>query len=119
MTITECVLEPKPAGRAVLEYRDSEGRRYRSEGQVHAAQPPGHLAFDLSLLNPAGAVQFTSHFDLTLATVADGTRLRLGLRITDTTVEAVPYIAGIGTGWDQVLGNLADIVGEQPTRGKE
>jgi DNA-binding transcriptional ArsR family regulator len=27
--------------------------------------------------------------------------------ITDTTVEAVPYIAGIATGWSQVLNNLA------------
>jgi len=110
MTITECVLEPKPGGRALLEYRDPEGERFRSEGQVHAAQPPEHLAFDLSVLNPAGAVSFTCHFDLTLAAVPEGTRLRLGLRITDSSVEAAPYIAGIGPGWDQVLGNLAGLV---------
>jgi hypothetical protein len=34
------------------------------------------------------------------------------LRITETTVEAVPYIAGIETGWDQVLDNLAGGLGE-------
>ncbi|HEY7597737.1 MAG TPA: hypothetical protein VH969_31640, partial [Actinophytocola sp.] len=40
----------------------------------------------------------------------DGTRLRLGLQITETTVEAVPFIAGIETGWGQVLDHLADAV---------
>lgn len=124
MTVTDGVLEPEPGGRAVLEYRDAEGR-YRSEGQVRAAKEPGHLAFDLAVLDAAGAVSFTGHYDLTLAVVPDGTRLRLGLRITDTTVEAVPYIAGIETGWGQVLDNLASAVGASErttkglTRGKE
>ncbi|HXT88277.1 MAG TPA: metalloregulator ArsR/SmtB family transcription factor [Trebonia sp.] len=125
MTITDCALEPKPGGRVVLEYRDPEGLRYRSEGRVHAAQEPQRLVFDLSVLDASGAVSFTGHYDLTLAAVPDGTRLRLGLRITETTVEAVPYIAGIEPGWEQVLGNLAAAVEvsqhttKAPTKGKE
>ncbi|MFD0364434.1 metalloregulator ArsR/SmtB family transcription factor [Nocardia sp. GCM10030253] len=111
MTVIDCAVEPEPGGRAVLEYRDAEGRRYRSEGRVHAAKEPEHLVFDLSVLDAAGAVSFTGHYDLTLAAVPDGTRLRLGLAITETTVEAVPYIAGIETGWGQVLDHLADTVG--------
>jgi uncharacterized protein YndB with AHSA1/START domain len=111
MTVADCGLEPTPGGRAVLEYRDAEGRRYRSEGRVHAAKEPEHLVFDLSVLDAAGAVSFTAHYDLSLAATPDGTRLRLGLRITETTVEAVPYIAGIETGWGQVLDNLGDAVG--------
>jgi uncharacterized protein YndB with AHSA1/START domain/DNA-binding HxlR family transcriptional regulator len=124
MTVTDCALEPKPGGRALLEYRDAEGT-YRSEGRVHTAKEPGHLVFDLTVLDAAGAVSFTGHFDLTLAAVPGGTRLRLGMRITETTVEAVPYIAGIETGWGQVLDNLADAVGASqratkgPTKGKE
>jgi uncharacterized protein YndB with AHSA1/START domain/DNA-binding transcriptional ArsR family regulator len=110
MTVTECVLEPRAGGRAVLEYRDAEGR-YRSEGTVHAATEPERLGFDLSVLDAAGAVSFTGHYDLALTSVPGGTRLRLGLRITETTVEAVPYIAGIETGWGQVLDHLADAVG--------
>lgn len=105
MTVVDRALDPKPGGRAVLEYRDAEGR-YRSEGRVHVATEPGHLVFDLSVLDAAGAVSFTGHYDLTLGETATGTRLRLGLRITATTVEAVPYIAGIETGWGQVLDNL-------------
>ncbi len=115
MTITDCALDPKPDGRAVLEYRDPEGRRYRCEGRVHAAQEPGHLAFDLSVPGASGAASFTGHYDLTLAAVPDGTRLRLEVRLTGTTVEAVPYIAGIETGWGQVLGNLAAAVGHPST----
>jgi uncharacterized protein YndB with AHSA1/START domain len=109
MTITECVIEPRPGGRAVLDYRDADGQRYRSEGRVHAAHEPDHLVFDLSVRDAAGAVSFTNHHDLALATGPEGTRLRLGLRITDSTVEAVPYVAGIETGWGQVLDNLAAI----------
>jgi uncharacterized protein YndB with AHSA1/START domain/DNA-binding transcriptional ArsR family regulator len=110
MTVTECVLEPKPGGRAVLEYRDAEGR-YRSEGRVNAAAEHEHLAFDLAVLGGPAAISFTSHYDLSLTAAPEGTLLRLGSRITGTTVDTVPYIAGIETGWGQVLDNLADAVG--------
>lgn len=106
MTVTECLLEPRSGGRAVLVYRDDEGRTYRSEGRVRSARKPFRLAFDLSVLDGAGAVSFTGHYDLTLDAAPEGTRLRLTLTITETSVEAVPYVAGIGTGWGQVLDNL-------------
>lgn len=107
MTVADCALEPKPGGRALLVYRDAEGRLYPSEGQVHVARAPERLGFDLAVLDDAGAVSFVGHYDLKLSAVSGGTHLRLDLRITDTTVEAVPYIAGIATGWSQVLNNLA------------
>jgi uncharacterized protein YndB with AHSA1/START domain/DNA-binding transcriptional ArsR family regulator len=107
MTVADCALEAEAGGRALLVYRDAEGRLYPSEGKVHAAQAPEHLAFDLSVLDAAGAVSFTGHYDVKLSAVSGGTHLRLDLAITDTTVEAVPYIAGIATGWSQVLNNLA------------
>ncbi|QWF80961.1 metalloregulator ArsR/SmtB family transcription factor [Amycolatopsis sp. CA-230715] len=114
MTVAEWVLDPEPGGRVVLEYRDAEGRRYPSEGRVHTAKEPAHLVFELSVLDSSGAVSFTGHYDLGLTAVPEGTRLDLGLRITETTVEAVPAIAGIETGWGQVLDNLAGVVGEFP-----
>jgi len=104
MEITDCVLEPTPGGRVVLEYADAEGRRYRSEGHVRTSKAPEHLEFDLSVLDSG---TFTARYNLTLATVPSGTQLQLEVGITDTTVEAVPYIAGIKTGWGQVLDNLA------------
>ncbi|MFD3520137.1 metalloregulator ArsR/SmtB family transcription factor [Streptomyces sp. NPDC058653] len=115
MTVTDCALEPRAGGRVVLDYRDAEGR-YHSAGRVRAAREPEHLVFDLSVLDGAGAVSFTGHYDLDLTAAPEGTRLRLGLRVTGTTVDAMPYIAGIETGWSQVLDNLADTVGRRPTR---
>jgi uncharacterized protein YndB with AHSA1/START domain/DNA-binding transcriptional ArsR family regulator len=106
LTVTECRLEPEPGGRAVLEYRDAEGR-YRSEGRVSAARAPEHLAFTLTVRDAAGADSFTGHYDLALAAAPEGTRLRLGMRITGSTVAAAPFVAGIETGWGQVLDNLA------------
>ena len=110
MTVADCALEPKAGGRAVLEYRDAEGRRYRSEGRVHTAEAPEHLVFDLAVLDAAGAVAFRGHYDLVLDAVLDGTRLRLGLSITQTTVAALPSIARNDTGRGQVLDNLANAI---------
>lgn len=104
MTVVECALEP--GGRAVLEYRDADGT-YRSEGHVHTADAPSRLVFDLSVLDATGDVSFTGTYSLTLTADPDGTHLRLDLGISATKVDAVPYIAGIGPGWDQVLNNLA------------
>ncbi|GAA5063956.1 SRPBCC domain-containing protein [Nocardia callitridis] len=111
MTVTECLLEPTPGGRAILEYRDAEGR-YRSEGAVRVATRPERLVFELTVLDAAGAAFFTGHYDLILREDGAGTSLRLDLRITETTVAAVPYIAGIATGWGQVLDNLAAALAE-------
>jgi uncharacterized protein YndB with AHSA1/START domain len=110
MTVTACVLEPRPGGHAVLAYRDADGE-YHSEGWVRLADEPGRLAFDLAV---TGEASFTGHYDLELVSVPGGTRLRLGLRITATTVGAVAAIAGIETGWGQVLDHLTDVL----TRGK-
>ncbi|HEY7594453.1 MAG TPA: metalloregulator ArsR/SmtB family transcription factor [Actinophytocola sp.] len=118
MAVTECVLEPQAGGRVVLEYRDAEGR-YRSEGRVRTATENERLGFDLSVLDANGAVSFTGHYDLALAAASEGTSLRLGLRITETTVEAAPFIAGIETGWGQVLDHLADAVGTASRTDKE
>lgn len=110
-SVTEGLLEPWPGGRAVLEYRDSDGAVYRSEGHVHDVAEAKRLVFDLAVRDASGATAFASHYDLRLAATPTGTRLRLELAIDATTVGAVDYIAGIETGWGQVLDNLADAVG--------
>jgi uncharacterized protein YndB with AHSA1/START domain/DNA-binding transcriptional ArsR family regulator len=106
MTVTEGLIEPRPGGRAVLEYRSPDGR-YRSEGTVHEATPYERLVFDLAVLGDS----FSATYELTLTPVANGTRLSLQLRLDDTTVAAAPSIAGIETGWNQVLDNLTGKIG--------
>ncbi|MFB9688888.1 metalloregulator ArsR/SmtB family transcription factor [Amycolatopsis plumensis] len=106
MTVTACVLDPRPAGRVVLGYRDADGE-YHAEGRVRVAEEPAHLGFELAVTGPAS---FTGHYDLELRPDPAGTRLRLGLRISATTVGAVPFVAGIETGWGQVLDRLTDVL---------
>lgn len=112
MTVTACALEPRPGGRVVLGYRDADAE-YLAEGRVRVADEPARLAFDLAVTGPAS---FTGHYDLELHPDAGGTRLRLGLRITATTVGAVPFVAGIETGWGQVLDHLTDVLSERKDR---
>lgn len=109
LTLTTCVLEPRPGGRAALAYRDAEDESH-SEGWVRVAEEPGRLAFDLAI---TGAASFTGHYDVELTPVPGGTRLRLGLRITATTVEAAPAVAGIETGWTQVLDRLTEVLAQR------
>ncbi|WP_103348087.1 metalloregulator ArsR/SmtB family transcription factor [Amycolatopsis sp. CA-128772] len=109
MTITACVLEPRAGGRVLLGYRDADAE-YHSEGRVLVAEEPAHLVFDLAVTGPAS---FTGHYDLRIEPGAGGTKLRLGLEITATTVDAVPFIAGIEPGWQQVLDHLADVLTER------
>ena len=110
LTVSRCALVPRRGGRALLEYRDDDGHTYLSEGRVRSAKKAEHLEFDLSVLDAGGGVMFTGRYDVTFAAAPDGTQLHVDLRVTDTTVEAVPAIAGIETGWGQVLDQLATAV---------
>jgi uncharacterized protein YndB with AHSA1/START domain/DNA-binding MarR family transcriptional regulator len=109
LTVSECALEPRPGGRALLVYRDRDGT-YRSEGTVHAATEPEHLSFDMAVLDARGTPSFTGHYDIRLIPHQSGTKLDLDLRVSHSTVEAAPFIAGIPTGWGQVLNQLAAAV---------
>ncbi|WP_326567813.1 metalloregulator ArsR/SmtB family transcription factor [Amycolatopsis rhabdoformis] len=113
--MVECVLDPVPCGAAVVEFRDAEAS-YRSEGQVKEATENERLVFDLAVV---GEAPFTVEYDLELDETPEGTRLRLGLHVTDTTVEAAPQIAGIETGWGQVLDNLANTIKTDLTQGAQ
>ncbi|SDK17930.1 metalloregulator ArsR/SmtB family transcription factor [Streptomyces indicus] len=106
MTVTDCVLEPEEGGRAVLDYRDADGS-YRSSGRVQEAVEGERLVFDLSVHDADGGISFSGHYDLTLAEADGGTALRLALGLSGAAVEAAPFIAGIETGWGQVLDQLA------------
>ncbi|WP_415949431.1 metalloregulator ArsR/SmtB family transcription factor [Streptomyces sp. KLOTTS4A1] len=119
LTVTDCALEPVAGGRAVLDYRDAEGT-YHSSGRVHTATEGERLVFDLSVRDAAGAAAFSGHYDLTLADAGEGkeqtadgrrgTRLRLALVLSATVAEAAPFIAGIETGWTQVLDRLGELL---------
>jgi uncharacterized protein YndB with AHSA1/START domain len=106
LAVSECALEPRPGGRVLLVYRDRDGT-YRSEGTVHGAAEPERLAFAMTVLGLGGAPSFTGQYDLHLTPHQGGTTLNLHLTVSDSIVEAASFIAGIPTGWEQVLDQLA------------
>lgn len=121
LAVTEAALEARPGGRAVLVYRDAadtsgaDGVVGRAEGVVDEAVPGERIAFRLSPLLPGGGVAFTGHYGFALEDAGDATRLRVRLRITDSTVASADFVAGIGLGWDQALDRLAATVGGTPS----
>lgn len=111
LVVARCLIEPQPSGRVLLEY-EGAGERHLSVGKVLSAKRPERLVFDLTVLNSAGRAAFTGHYDLALTEPGPGQcLLRLDMMITETTVAALPFIAGIETGWNQVLDQLAAVIG--------
>lgn len=110
LKVANCLIEPKAGGRVLLEY-EGAGERYLSEGEVITVESGTRLIFDLTVLNRTGGPAFTAHYDLNLTEPGpDNCVLRLDLTITQTTAEALPFIAGIETGWNQVLDQLQRII---------
>ena len=110
LVVTRCALVPRRGGRALLEYRDSDGRTYLSDGHVLAATKRAHLAFDLTVRDADGAAMLTGRYDVRLGESPGGTRLEVQMTIAASTVQAVPAIAGIEQGWEQTLDQLATAV---------
>lgn len=116
LAVTEVELQARPGGRAVLAYRDAadasgtDGAVGRAEGVVDEVVRGERIAFRLSPLLPGGGVAFTGHYGFALDDADGGTRLRVGLRITDSTTASADFVAGIGLGWDQALDRLAATV---------
>jgi uncharacterized protein YndB with AHSA1/START domain/DNA-binding transcriptional ArsR family regulator len=111
--VCELVFEARPGGRIRQTYRDAEDAAGgdvivgRAEGTVDEVHPHERLAYRLSPLLPDGAPAFTAHVALTCRPTGTGTDLDVSWRITDSTVEAADFLAGIETGFGQSLDKLA------------
>ncbi|MEG3627625.1 metalloregulator ArsR/SmtB family transcription factor [Streptomyces poriticola] len=112
LRVSELVLEARPGGRIVQEYRDIEDRDAsgpvagRAEGVVDAVRPGEHLAYRLSPLLADGSRAFTGHVHFDLRPTGTGTDLDVGYRITDSTRESADFVAGIEIGFGQSLDRL-------------
>jgi uncharacterized protein YndB with AHSA1/START domain/DNA-binding transcriptional ArsR family regulator len=121
LRVTELAFDPWAGGRVVLEHRDAEdvdGSDVvvgRAEGTVDEARPTEHLAYRLSPLLPDGRAAFTAHVEVRLHPTATGTRLDAEYRVTDSTVEAADFVAGIEVGFGQSLDKLAATVAAATT----
>lgn len=113
LRVAELVFEPRAGGRIVLAYRELEDRDAtdpaagRAEGIVDEVRPRERLRYRLSPLLPDGSLAFTSHVNLQLQPSGSGTELSAHWQISDTTVDAADFIAGIDIGFGQSLDKLS------------
>ncbi|MFC5183656.1 metalloregulator ArsR/SmtB family transcription factor [Actinomadura harenae] len=128
---SELVFQARPGGRIVQEYRDAEDidgtdtPAGRADGTVDDVRPGERLAFRLAPHLPGGGPAFTAHLELLLSPApgddgptgpgdGPGTELDVHYRITDSTVDAADFVAGIETGFRQSLDRLAALLAETP-----
>lgn len=120
LRVAELTFEARPGGRIVQEYRDagdadgSDPVVGRAEGVVEQVHPGERLVYRISPLLPDGGQAFTAHVELTLRPTDTGTDLDVGFRITESTVDAADFIAGIEIGFGQSLDKLAATLGATP-----
>ncbi|HEX5945733.1 MAG TPA: metalloregulator ArsR/SmtB family transcription factor [Acidimicrobiales bacterium] len=112
LRVSDLVFDARPGGRIVQEYRDADDADGtdlvvgRAEGVVDDVRPGEHLSYRLAPRLPDGGVAFTSHVDMALRPTDAGTELDVRYRVTDSTVEAADFIAGIEIGFGQSLDRL-------------
>jgi uncharacterized protein YndB with AHSA1/START domain/DNA-binding transcriptional ArsR family regulator len=125
LRVSELVFEARPGGRIVLEYRDVEDADGsdvivgRAEGVVDDVLPGEHLTYRSSPTLPDGSAAFTSHVDLALYPTDGGTDLEVRYLVTDSTVNAAEFIAGIEAGFGQSLDRLSSAVAATTTDNTE
>ncbi|NBE56165.1 metalloregulator ArsR/SmtB family transcription factor [Streptomyces boluensis] len=113
LRVSELAFEAREGGRIVHEYRDAEDVdgsdpvAGRAEGVVDEVRPGERLAYRLSPQLPDGGRAFTAHVTLDLRPDRTGTELDVQWRITDSTVGAADFVAGIEIGFGQSLDRLA------------
>ncbi|RMI43265.1 metalloregulator ArsR/SmtB family transcription factor [Streptomyces triticirhizae] len=120
LRVSELVFEARPGGRIIQEYRDAEDSGGsdqvvgRAEGAVEVLLPGERLVYRLSPTLPGGGVAFTAHIDLRLTPTGTGTGLDAHWRISDSTVDAADFVAGIEIGFGQSLDKLAATLAGDP-----
>lgn len=104
-------LEPVVGGRLEIVMQEGDGTKYASQGRFIELRRPTHLRFELGPIGPDGAPLLLAVHDLSLASQRKRTRLSLTIRIISARTEAVPALAGMNLGWNQLLDKLERLVG--------
>ena len=103
-------LEPVAGGRIEIVMAEGDGTRHASRGNFIELRRPKHLSFELGPLGPDGTVLLSAVHELTLARQRKRTQLSLTVRVTSVTPAAVPALAGMQLGWNQLLDKLERVV---------
>jgi uncharacterized protein YndB with AHSA1/START domain/DNA-binding transcriptional ArsR family regulator len=114
--VVHCALELVVGGPLEIVMQEGDGTRYPSRGRFIRVKPPTHLRFELGPLAPDGSPLLLADHDVTLKSRGDGTNLSLAVRITHATADALPAVAGLRLGWDQLLNKLGRSLSQRSRR---
>jgi uncharacterized protein YndB with AHSA1/START domain/DNA-binding MarR family transcriptional regulator len=110
-TVTDCEVDAVVGGRLRVVMQEGDGTRHPGQGRFLAVRRPDRLSFEFGPLAPDGSRLLSAVHDLALAGDRERTRLALEVRITHSTAQAAPAVAGLELGWHQLLGKLARVLG--------
>ena len=110
-TVAECELDPVVNGRLRIVLEEGDGTRHDSTGRFLRVREPERLEFELAPLAADGGPLLAADYELSLIRENAHTRLALEIRITHSTAEAAPAIAGMELGWRQLLDKLTRALG--------
>lgn len=106
-------------GRIEIVMQEGDGTRHTSRGRFIDLTPREHLRFELGPLAPDGAQILSAVHDLRLNYQGKRTKLTLTIRVTSASPGAVPALAGMRLGWEQLLDKLEQALeGHSPSQGK-
>lgn len=111
-------LVPRAGGRLEIVMQEGDGTRHASRGRFIELRPPWHLRFELGPIGPDGAPLLSAVHDLTLAGQRKRTKLSLTIRVTAAAPAAVPALAGMQLGWNQLLDKLERIIKARHARSR-
>jgi uncharacterized protein YndB with AHSA1/START domain/DNA-binding MarR family transcriptional regulator len=108
-------LVPRAGGRLEIVMQEGDGTRHASRGRFIELRRPWHLRFELGPLGADGAPLLSAVYDLTLASRRRRTRLSLTIHVISAAPTAVPALAGMRLGWNQLLDKLERIIEARET----
>jgi uncharacterized protein YndB with AHSA1/START domain/DNA-binding transcriptional ArsR family regulator len=106
-------LDPVAGGRLEIVMQEGDGTSYTTRGRFIEVRRPNHLRFELRPLGPDGVPLLSAVHDLTLIGQRKRTKLSLTIRVTSAARTAVPALAGMLPGWNQLLDKLERIVRQE------
>ena len=118
-TVADCEVDAVAGGRLRIVMEEADGSRYTAAGRFLGLDAPRALSFELAAPGPDGEPMLWATFALALRERGTGTDLTLDVRITASTRDAVPAVAGMRSGWDECLTKLARTITHDETERSE
>ena len=103
-------LDPVAGGLIDIVMQEGDGTHYVSRGRFIELTRPRRLRFELGPLGPDGALLLSAVHDVAFSGRSRRTRVAMTIRVTAFSQAALPALAGMRLGWNQLLDKLEQAV---------